>query len=361
MADLLRTAQEDVDLAIDDMLARNPSLDARRTGTLVNTVAGVGALLKRDAQRFSLREFAKTFFQTAQGADLDLLAEDHLSLVRHPATAAVGEIVLYRSSIDTPGSVEAGTLLIDATGAEYSVLETTSVTDFTTRIPVQASTLGKASNRVRNTRFAFRNSDLAIPFLGLVLFNQEPLAGGNERETDEAFRRRIGDWWRSLRRGTIGAIRFVARSVPTIREATVDEQNIRPHMGGYVDLFVTDGSDAFNSVLGRQVRTAVDRDARAAGVVVNVRGAEVVPAVVRVRFLQRAGTSPGAVSRALAAISTYVNSLRIGDPLRRSRIAAVALAADSALLDVQVEAPAADLIPTASQVFRLSAENLTVT
>jgi len=356
---LFNTAQQDTDLAIADIVARFPELDASRSGTLVNAIAGVVAIAKRDAQRFALREVAKTFFQTAEGTDLDDLADDHLQLSRLAASTAIGQVLVIRTAPAPDATIPAGTILIDSTGAEFTVTADTPITTTAALAPVLAPAAGTSGNRTAFTVFSPKTA-LGADFPGVSLYNPEPIAGGNAAETDPEFRARIAQWWRALRRATTGAIEFVALSVDTIRRAVVDETHIRPENGGWVDLYVTDANDQYNTLLLDAVRAAVDRDARAAGVVVNVHGAEVVTVPIRVALTQRAGGPAAAASRAATAILDFVNRLPIGAQLNRSRIAAVAVSADSSLLNAQVLAPAADLVTTSRQVIRTSASQITI-
>lgn len=356
---LLLTAEEDTRLAIADILARFPELDAQRSGTLVNTIAGVIALTKRDAQRHALRQVAKTFFQTARAQDLDTLANDHLQLQRAPATTAIGHILLVRPNATQDTTVSAGTTFLDPQGHLYTVTTDTPVTSHSARIPVHAAQPGPTGNRPANTVFTLQDN-LTLPLDGSASYNPEPIAGGNPSETDDQFRERIARWWRALRRATPQAIEYAALSVPTIRRAVVDETHARPERGGWVDLYVTDANDLFNSILLDDVRDAVDRDARAAGVLVNVHGAHVVHVTIRLKLTQKAGGPASAPARAANAVRNHVNTLPIGAPLHRAQIAAVATAADSSLLNAHVLQPIADLVPTNQQVLRTTADLVTI-
>lgn len=354
------TLTEAQELALQDMEQRVPDLAARRTGTLPNTIAGVGALLMTDAQRFALREVARTFVATAEGTDLDRLAFDHYSLTRHPSTGAVGQLRLLRTSTAV-ATVPVGAAFVDAAGGRYVATEATTVTGTVGLVPVRAEATGSATNRQAGTRFsavagfAWLNS-----WPGLSVVALEGLAGGNNVETDGEFRGRIGVWWQALRRGTAAAIQYAALSVPEVRRAVVSEERIRPAAGGWVDLYVTDGQDNFSWVVLNMVRQAVDGDGRAAGVVVNVFGADVVYQPVRVKMLARAGVGPDAVGRASAAIVQYVGSLAIGEGLSRARLAAAALSGDAGFVDAQVQVPAVDIAATASQLIRTRLEEVAI-
>lgn len=356
---LLRPIEEDVLLAIDDIVSRNPEFDAERTGTLINTIAGVGTLMKRDAQRYAHREMQRTFVGLARGAHLDRLALDHFQLERKPASHAVGSINI-RLSLGSV-NIDEGARVMDREGNEFTVLNGGAFSGEGQSVEVQAVNIGPEGNRPAFTNFhPVGIQGWSGSMASLEMWNSDPIAGGNPEENDDAFRRRIGTWWRSLRRATIGALEFVALSVPEVMRVTVSEERIRPNRGGLVDLFVTDGADTYNRIIGRKVRAAIDRDGRAAGVVVNVWGAEVINVPIRIRILQRAGGRPEASARVVRAVRRHVNDLGIGEALRRSRIIAAAIAADDSIIDVEVQRPVADQIPRRNQVIRTRAEEVTL-
>ena len=358
--DLMRTFDEDVELAIQDITSRVPAFDARRTGTMVNTVAGIAATMKRDAQRFAIREVAKTFFMIAQGEDLDILANDHLDLKRHPATGAVGEVVLSRTTPVNFLVIPEGTVFVDGSGAEYVSFRRMDVIGQVARIPVRAVAAGPDTNRLPYQ--VFRAADPTWLRGEIVeLFNEHPLAGGNTRETDEEFRRRCAAWWRSLRRGTASAIRYQALSVPEVRRATIDEERARPHRGGFVSLYVTDAQDGWNQIMMDAVRQSVDRDGRAAGILVNVLPGTVIYVRVRLRLTLRPGASDGVITRSADAVRATINALQIGEKLQLSRLVAAAIGVDSRYIaDAQIAQPLTDLQPLHYQLLRCRPEDMTV-
>ncbi|MBI1291824.1 hypothetical protein GC173_11360 [bacterium] len=359
MADLMRTASEDVELAIREIEMRAPDLDARREGTLLNGLAGVMALMKRDAQRLALTEIAKTFVAAAQGADLDTLALDHYEMERQAAAKAIGQVRLTRTSAGAL-SIPAGNVLVDVAGVKYLVTDSVATSASEVLINVEAPEAGLAGNRPAD-RVWFPDSAATWSDgqTGLRLRNPQPLVGGNEAETDQEFRQRIAARWQAQRRGTAAAIRYAAM-LPEVRRASVSEQRIRPHLGGWVDLYVTDGSDGYNGLLGERVRRAVDSDARAAGIVVNVWGADVVNVPVGLKVVLRAGGSADAVGRARDAVIALLNSLAIGEGLTRSRISAAVFSADSSIADVAVLAPGGDLVASPRQLLRTTVESVTI-
>jgi uncharacterized phage protein gp47/JayE len=356
---LLRPISEDVEIALREMELRAPDLAARRPGTLANALAGVMVLMKRDAQRAAIREVEKSFVARAEGSDLDRLVADHFQMTRHPASRALGLIRLSRTSVGTL-SIPAGTELLDPTGARYLVTSSTSSAAASFELEIVAQVAGRVGNRAANLRwFPLTGASWAEGVTGLVMTNPEPLSGGNEAETDSDLRQRVAERWQSLRRGIPAAIRYAAL-IPEVRRAVVNEDRIRPHRGGWVDLYVTDGSDQFNTAVGRLVRASVDREARAAGVVVNVWGASIVTIGVTVGLKLRAGTGFDAVGRARDGILSLVNSLTVGEGLSRARIAAAVFGADRRILDVTVLEPAAELVAGRGEMIRTSADRVTI-
>jgi uncharacterized phage protein gp47/JayE len=356
----LRPIEEDVALVEGAMLSRAPQVNARGEGTVVNAISGAIVMAKRDATREFAREAAKTFVATAAGADLDTLALDHFGIERLGATAAVGDLVANRTG-GSAATIPAGAVFLDPFGSEWSVTATTSVVASSAVIPVRCLKAGTGTNRRPGIVFVPKEGSGWLELMGAASYiNALPMAGGNEAEGDADFRARIGLWWQSLRRATVSAIRFVALSVPEVRRATISEEHARPERGGYIELFVSDSADTVNPTLLARVRSAVDLDGRAAGVMVNIYGAAVAMVPIRISLVQKAGTGAEVVGRAVEAILGYVNSLPIGEPLRRARIAAEALKADSAVLNCEVRQPQADLVAGRGQVIRTRIEDITI-
>jgi uncharacterized phage protein gp47/JayE len=349
----MRTYAEDVELVIQAILTRHPHLDARRTGTIINTLAGVIAGETRAAKRHALREIMRVFFSTARGADLDALAVDRRELERNPATGATGVLHLTRSVDGGAVVIPEGTVLTDPEGARYLSTAEFNWTGLAKDVEIEAELTGAETNRIAGLVWSAGGADWTDGIEGLLITNPAALAGGNAEETDAEFRDRIAAWWQTLQRATVAALRYGALSVEGVRRATVDESHIAAEEGGYVDVFVSDGSDGFNATLGNQVKRELD-NWRAAGVVVNVWGADVVQQAIQVSFEQEAGGAADAVAKGAAAIRSYVNNLSIGASLRRSQVARAALNADGSLLSCAVNTPAADLVVDPGQVIRCS-------
>lgn len=350
----LRPLRDEVELAIRDMEARAPGLAARRPGSVLNAVAGVGALLKRDAERFALAQLARTFFQTASGSDLDELALDHLGLRRLGVSPARGEVTVLRESGEGTLLAEEGTVLLDPSGEEYLVTERVQIVGVVGKVRVAARRGGRAGNRVGGTV-------LRGPNWAATLYTEEGLAGGDDGETDEEFRERIALWWRGLRRGTAAALRLAARGVGGVRHVSVDETRSRPHRGGIVDLYVADLDGGWNGLLLREVREVVDRDARSAGVVVNVRAGRVRWLRVELRVTYRPGAGSAVVSRVVEGVSREANRLGMGEGLRRGRLEAAALGADRLVARAVVLDPPGDVEVGTGELLRLRREDLVLT
>jgi uncharacterized phage protein gp47/JayE len=127
-----------------------------------------------------------------------------------------------------------------------------------------------------------------------------------------------------------------------------------------VDLYVTDGSNGFNGLLGDRVRRAVDADARAAGIVINVWGADVVNVPIGLRVTLRAGGQSDAPAKARDAVIALLDGLSIGEGLTRSRISAAVFSSDPSIADVAVLSPGGDLVASPRQLLRTNIESVTI-
>lgn len=362
MTTLLRPISQDMQLILADIQSRHPDLDAARTGSLINTIAGVAVTVKRDAERLAIREFSRAFFASAQGEDLDRLADDHLQLPRQAASTSLGFVTAYRSSAVGANTIPGGTILIDADGREFEVTEATLVTGTAASVPVASSGTGRGANRPANTVLypKVAGAPWTTGFPGLRLIAVEGMTGGNPVETDEEFRARIAEFYISARRATIPALRYIALTVPQVRRVVVDESRIRPERGGWVTVYVTDGSDQANQLMAREVQRVLDRNGKAAGVIVNVYPAAVVQVPVTVRMTQRAGGDPRAIQRALDAGARFMGALPIGADLYREALSASLLGADASILSAEIVTPTVNIIAGAGQLLRLPPEGITL-
>jgi hypothetical protein len=156
---------------------------------------------------------------------------------------------------------------------------------------------------------------------------------GKRRETDDELRERAKNALISSGKASIIAIENVLLSMPGVKDARVIERfDEEPPQYGVVDVFV-DGVDLNESEERRRVSDAID-GVRAAGIFTVVQAADTlaVEAVFQIEINPDLKLSPEERAEfeenVQAQIESYVESLKMGDPLLLSQITKSILAVD---------------------------------
>jgi uncharacterized phage protein gp47/JayE len=336
-----------------EALARNPSLTDRRPGSAMDALIGLGAVLADESIRLGLQGFKAMFFDTATGDDLDALVSDRTGLTRNAASSAVGAVTFTRSQIIGQVEIPLGTRVsaIDADGTEF-VFETIAASVFvsgaaTVSVPIQAQVAGPESNVAPDEVVTLLDA-LSDP--EVTVTNPARTAGGDVAESDERLRARVRRYYTSLRRGTVDALEAGALTVPGVNFATVDESNMAPEDGGYVNVFVGDPDANANAELVALVEAELE-NWRAAGVAVQVEA--MVRQEVALEFTMRVKSLIGVSTATLesnvrAAVIAYADTLQGGAKLYLSRVLAEAIRASSLFLDGEITNATVDIEPTYS-------------
>lgn len=300
-----------------------------------------------------------TFLDGADGDDLTTLARDHWNVERRAAVQAIGQVTFSHTPGPT-GTIPAGfrvatVPLVDGTFVTVTTAADTvfAAPDASKTVNVTAALGGTAGNVATGSLTRL----LDTPFSSFTVTNASPLVGGAEAQTDDELRAEVRGLNQALRRGTIGALEFGAKQVPTVRVATVVED-----LGGVVSLYVADADGNSNAAMVAAVVTEIE-NWRAAGVVITVVGGALLNVAIDISLAVRTGVDVASlVDRVRQAIVSEVKrQLKHGDTLHRSLIAAAARAVDpDAIVNVVVNTPAADLVPAANQVIRATLAGTTV-
>jgi uncharacterized phage protein gp47/JayE len=196
----------------------------------------------------------------------------------------------------------------------------------------------------------------AISILGAAMAgvdtvtNQTALTGGQDPETDAAFRSRFGSYLSSLSKATNVAVGTAVAGVQQGLSYQITEnmsQSGAVQMGHFV-VTVDDGSGHPLSSLLSTVWQAVDA-IRPVGTSFAVQGPVVNSANISLTLTTVAGSShANAVAAVASAIEGYVASLSIGSTLSYTRLAQLAYDAASAVTNVSsllLNGGTADLVP----------------
>lgn len=187
----------------------------------------------------------------AVGEDLDERAAEvqPVGQVRIAAVKAVGEVVFGRSGTSGTVPIPVGTKVKTPSGLFFQTTAEGSIPNAsTTSGPIAALAVeaGAAGNVAIGSITKFDNKPVGVE----TVTNPAAFVGGQDKETDDAFRERIKSYIRSLPRGTIEALEFYALGASlddgqrvAYAHAVEDAVN-----RGEVTLYIDDGAGTAESV-----------------------------------------------------------------------------------------------------------------
>lgn len=252
--------------------------------------------------RFSAMAFKETFIGGAEGDALTTLVNDHLGIVRNPATFAEVSATFSRSATVLGGTIPIGTTIAtmyDAAGRQVRFLTTAAQIVAIGQagpwtLPATATVSGRAGRAEAGTITKIVDTlfDSTI-----VVNNLSRAAGGNEEESDDELRIRARAFFSTLRRGTLAALEFGALQVASVRVATATEDLTT----GIVSVLIGDTDGNSSAQMIEDVEFELE-NWRAAGIVVNVLGGSRKAVTIEVTLTVRAGFSVAAVATKLSQV-----------------------------------------------------------
>jgi len=327
-------------------------------GSTLRSILEANASVALWMQWLILQVLQVTRAATSVGADLDSWMAD-MSLSRLPAAPAVGSITFSRYTATASSLIPAGALVrtgdgtlifivtIDSTNSVWNVelngyTYSPGVSSLT--VPIVAQVAGSAGNVLANTISLIAT---AMPGVDLVT-NQAATQNGLDAESDGAFRARFQNFLQSRSRATASAVAYAISSIQQGLDYVIAE-NVDSTGASWVGSFVVtidDGSGYPPSSLLSTVYASVDA-VRPIGSIFSVQPPNVVQAnVILILSVTADATSSAVIPTVAVAITSYINSLTIGDVLPLTRLAQVAYDASSAVTNVtqlQVNGGTADL------------------
>jgi uncharacterized phage protein gp47/JayE len=334
-------------------------------GSVLRAILEANASLALWLQWLIVQVLAATRAATSNGTDLDSWVAD-FGLARLPGQAAATTIVFSRVTPGFPASIPVGaqvktgdntvtfTVLADPTNTAFSASTNSyavaaSITAIT--VPAAAISSGVIGN-VQSGAISLLAS--AIPGIDAVT-NPIAAAGGLDAEPDAALRVRFGNFIDSRSRATPRAIAFAIQSLQqgigfVLAENTDPSGAIRP---GFFTVTIDDGSGAPPSTLIAAVSAAIDA-VRPVGTQFAVQPPQPIAANISLTITTATANHAAAQLAVSGAITAYVASLPIGAPLRTSRLAALAYAADASIGNVSALTinGGGDLVPPATGVIK---------
>jgi uncharacterized phage protein gp47/JayE len=274
---------------------RDPSITDFSEGSLTDVILGATSLGIAELSRLQADEFAKTFFDSANGPevtggddDLQTLAVDHFgdAFARPPASKAVGEVTFSRPTDDFGAvTILAGTVVSTGPNANGEVQRFNTLADVSlgpTSLSVIAEVEAQVAGLAGNVDAGkIVNVDSALLDGTITVTNVDAMDGGEAEEDDTAYRATIKNLIKTLKGATLPAIEAACLTVPGIATATARElmiPAIEYDIGAgdiasgatffrmpFVKVYVADPNGTASSTLLALVQDAIDHT-RAAGV-----------------------------------------------------------------------------------------------
>lgn len=347
-----------------EAILKRPALGVRTGDITEMLISGAAAMADRLIGWFAER-ISATFLDGAQGDDLTLLAADHWAIQRREATKAVATVTFNRAGADaTPQTIAIGSTVasaVDSQGNDVRYLTTSAATwgiseNGDKTVNVEAVTAGLAGN--------LADADLITrlittpPAGGTYTITASTLpAGGAEEESDDELRDRVRLYPSTLRRGTIAALEYGAKST---EEVAVAKANAIQDSSGLVTVYVSDASGNSTgdtvavgpSIVADGTMTkyvAIELyDWACAGALVNVTGGAVQTVDIDIVLSVKIGVDVNQlVADIQDSVESRVNKLNIGDTLYLSDIISAVKAVDpDNIVNVEITDPLVNTVPT---------------
>jgi len=304
---------------------------------------------------------------TSSGPDLDSWMND-FGLSRLPALASSGRVTVSRLSSIATVFVPSGTVVKTQDGAiSFSVTADASnaawqpslaayalATGVTSvDLPITAVVAGSSGNVLPNTV-----TILSSPVAGIdVVNNVEAITGGQDPESDSAFRNRFTSFLAARSRATLDALGYAISTVGANLSFVIQENvdaagSPRP---GNILVVVSDGtgyiSDSLMSALSVSLATV-----RPVGTTLSIQSASSVPVIISLSLeCPPELVIPSAQSQVQSALENYVEGRPIGSTLSLTRISQLAYQTEPRIINisnVMLNGANIDLIAPPTGAFR---------
>lgn len=363
----------DAALATPNTLISPREID--RPGSDANLMTAQASFMADEIAKRGARAFAACFETTAQGDDVDRVIFDRKGLPRKPAAPAVGVIRLTRPTFAAgagliegglPGSEPDPTRIQTNRGIIYTITQPVAFgpTDLgPIDATIEAETAGVAFEVDELQSWSFLDSVFDNT---ITLSNPEATAGAADEETSDEYKARARDFFRTVRRGVLGAIQFGLRSTAGIASAAVAEiQTPEGVPAIIVQAFILDSLGRSNQTLAARGQLSL-LEFRALGIPVEIVAG--VPDFIDIRILLSfdsiiVNDTVTQADRVRSSIVAALNNQIPGQPLLRSTIIAAAKQIPGVIVeDTDLIEPAGTLIPpTPDIVYRTRRELIAVT
>lgn len=369
------------DLGKREIITRNAAISPEivdREGSDANALVALAAAMADEVVTQLVGVEEGIFLDSARDEKLDRLLFDRYALRRPQASPSLGSVEFSTTAAAAQSfNIDAGTLLQSTEGVQFVTQVAFTFPQNTTGPHAVAvrSVLAGLTQRAKAGTITSILSKITNAPTGLAVTNSKATSGGDERQSNEAFREVGRLFWTTAQRGTLGALERRALQVAGVRKARAIE--VLDALGRPARLVTLIIADAFTeqfatfsavpptyATQSQQLAVSVQNalsDTRAAGIYVQVLVAKVVLQAVRLDLKFVAGANiDDAAFRARVAVVNYTNERKPGETW--SRVAAGdALKSVSGLIITgsEIASPVGDVVPKPLEVIRSSLQLVT--
>ena len=191
-------------------------------GSDANLFLAAGSVMNEEVSRANARSISNLTIDGASGIDLDRLVADRTNgtVPRKEAAASRGSLRFSRTST-AAGAVtyDLGSVVQTQSGIRFMILQNVSFGGASLgpiTVDARAVEAGIGGNVDENT---INRQSTPFPDTTMIVTNPTFFSGGDDIETDSAYRARAKRFFQAARRGVLGAIEFGALTVEGVRQA----------------------------------------------------------------------------------------------------------------------------------------------
>jgi len=185
----LKSQSELLQLFIDELQARDPSLTDDNEGSKLDVLGGAFSVAVAESQRTSIEEFKKTYIDTSEGDNLEFLLVDHFgtAFARTAAVESTGTVTFSRANTAEGNvTIPVGTIISTEQNAagnstRFEVISEVILTGTTIDASVKAIIAGTAGNVNASTVIVLESS---LTDSSVVVTNATAFGSGTETLTD---------------------------------------------------------------------------------------------------------------------------------------------------------------------------------
>lgn len=347
-----------------EAILKKPLLGLRVGDISEMIISGAAAIADRLIGWFAER-IAATFLDGAQGDDLTLLAADHWAIQRRDATKAIATVTFTRAGADaTAQNIPIGSTVAttkDSQGNDVQYVTTALASwgisvNGTQTVAVQAVDTGLDPNLSASGLITRLISSPPPGGAYTITASTQP-AGGSDAESDPDLRDRVRNYPATLRRGTLSALEYGAKTLTAI---AVAKASAIQDTSGIVTVFVSDASGNSTGTTKTVSPLLVDDGSMTAkvaielynwacaGAFVEVTGGAVQTVNISVAIAVKLGVDiQQLITDIQNSISARVGKLNIGATLFLSDIISAVKAVDpDNIVNITMLNPAVDTVPS---------------